>query len=93
MLLLIIALAVVVILGVVVLVRGGATLLPLGEVGDEVSDVTALKTAPRLSLPLLAKLVQGMKLSHQHDDLIIRDALVLLIRSYDQRGHDKLRSI
>jgi hypothetical protein len=45
MLLLVIALAVVVILGVVILVRGGVTLLPLGVVGDEVGDVTALKAA------------------------------------------------
>jgi hypothetical protein len=84
--LLIVALTVVVPLGAVVLIGGGGVkLLPLGVVGDEVSDVTALEAAPRRSPPLLAELVQDTELSHQQGDLIIRDALVLLIRSCGQR--------
>jgi hypothetical protein len=45
-LLLIIALAVVVPFGVVILV-GGVELLPLGAVGDELGGVAALEAAPR----------------------------------------------
>jgi hypothetical protein len=45
-LLLIVALAIVVLLDVVVLVRGGE-LFSLGAVGDEVGGVTALEAAPR----------------------------------------------
>jgi hypothetical protein len=45
-LLLIIALAIVVPLGVVILV-GGVELLPLGGVGDEVGGVATLEAAPR----------------------------------------------
>jgi hypothetical protein len=44
-LLLLIALAVVVPIGVVILV-GGVKLLPLGAVGDEAGGVAALKAAP-----------------------------------------------
>jgi hypothetical protein len=83
-LLLVIALAVVIPLGVVVLVGGGVKLLSLGAVGDEVGDVTALEAAPRRSPPLLVEDVQSSKLSHQHGDLIVGDALVLLIRSCRQ---------
>jgi hypothetical protein len=79
--LLVIALAVVVPLGVVVLVGGGVELLPLGAVGDEVGGVAALEAAPRRSPPLLVKSMQSSELSHQQSYLIIRDALVLLIRS------------
>jgi hypothetical protein len=43
---LVVALAVVVLVGVVILVRG-VELLPLGAVSDEVGGVTALKAAPR----------------------------------------------
>jgi hypothetical protein len=82
-LLLIVALVVVVPLGVVILVGGGVELLPLDTVGDEVSDVVALEAALRRSPPLLTELVQGMKLFHQQDDLIVWDTLVLLIRSCD----------
>jgi hypothetical protein len=46
-LLLIVALAVVISLGVVILVGGGVELLPLGTVGDEVGGVTTLEAAPR----------------------------------------------
>jgi hypothetical protein len=88
-LLLVVALAVV-ILVVVVLV--GVKLLPLGVGGDEVGGVAALEAAPRRSHPLLAELVQDVELSCQQGDLIIGDALVLLIRSYGQRGQDKLQS-
>jgi hypothetical protein len=88
--LLVIALAVIVPLGVVVLVGGGVKLLPLGAVGDEVGGVAALKAAPRRSPPLLEKPMQGSELSHQQGDLVIRDALVLLIRSYTQGRQSKL---
>jgi hypothetical protein len=62
-LLLVIALAVVVPLGLVVLVRGGVELLPLEAVGDEVGGVVALESAPRRSPPLLMELVQDAELS------------------------------
>jgi hypothetical protein len=81
-LLLIVTLVLIVLLGVVVPVRGGFELLPLEAVGDEVGGVAALKTAPRRSPPLLAELVQGAELSCQQGDLIVCDALILLIRSY-----------
>jgi hypothetical protein len=78
--LLVVALAVVVSLGVVILIGGGVELLPLGAVGDEVGGVATLEVAPRRS-PLLVEPVQSSELSHQQGDLIIEDALVLLIRS------------
>jgi hypothetical protein len=90
-LLLVVTLAIVIPLGVVVLV-GGVDLLLLGAVGDEVGGVTALEATPRLSPPLLAELVQGVELPRQQGDLIIRNALVLLIRSCRQRGQNKLQS-
>jgi hypothetical protein len=83
-LLLVVAPAVVIPLGVVILVGGGVELLPLGEVGDEVGGVAALEAAPRRS-PLLAEPVQSSELSRQQGDLVIGDALVLLIRSCTQR--------
>jgi hypothetical protein len=86
-----VALAVVIPLGVVVLV-GEIELLPLRAVGDEVGGVTALEAAPRRSSPLLAEPVQGSKLSHQQGDLVIRDALVLLIRNCTQGRQSKLQS-
>jgi hypothetical protein len=70
---------------------GGVELLPLGTVGDKVSGVIALEAAPRRSPPLLAELVQGAELSCQQGDLIVWDALVLLIKSYDQRRQSKLQ--
>jgi hypothetical protein len=91
-LLLVVALAVVISLDVVILIGGGIELLPLGVVGDEVGSVTALEAAPRRSPPLLVELVQGAELSRQQDNLIIWDALVLLIRNYDQRRQSKLQS-
>jgi hypothetical protein len=75
---------------VVVLVGGGVMLLPLGAVGDEVGGVTALEAATRWSPPVLAEPVQGAELSHRQGDLVIGDALVLLIRSCSQRGKCKL---
>jgi hypothetical protein len=90
-LLLIVALAIVVPLGVAILV-GGVKLLPLGAVGDEVGGVTALEAAPRRSPPLLAEPVLSAKLSHQQGNLVVGDALALLIRSRTQRGQSKLQS-
>jgi hypothetical protein len=69
---------------VVVVLVGGVKLLPLRIVGDEVGGVTTLETAPRRPPPLLVESVQRVKLPRQQDDLIIRDALILLIRSYTQ---------
>jgi hypothetical protein len=91
-LLLIITLAVVIPLGVVILVGGGVELLVLGAVGDEVDGVTALKAAPRRSRPLLAKPMQSSELSRQQGDLVIRNALVLLIRSCTHGRQNKLQS-
>jgi hypothetical protein len=88
-LLLIIALAVVVPLGVVILVGGGVELLPLEAVGDEVGGVTALEAAPRRS-PLLVEPMQSSKLSRQQGDLVIGDALILLIKSCRQGRQSKL---
>jgi hypothetical protein len=89
-LLLVVVLAVVVLLGVVILVGGGVEFLPLGAVDDEVGGVTTLEAAPRRSPPLLTEPVQSSKLSRQQGDLVVGDALVLLIRSCTQRRQDKL---
>jgi hypothetical protein len=91
-LLLVIVLAVVISLDVVILVGGGIELLPLGAVSDEVSGVAALEVAPRRSPPLPAELVQGAELSRQQGNVIIWDALILLIRSCDRRRQIKLQS-
>jgi hypothetical protein len=88
-LLVIVTLTVVVPVGVVIVV-GGVELLPLGAVSDEVGGVTLQEAAPGWPPPLLAELVQGAKLSCQQSDLVIGDALVLLIRSCSQRRQDKL---
>jgi hypothetical protein len=77
---------------VVVLVGGGVELLPLGAVGDEVGGVTALEAAPRRSPPLLVEPVQSSELSRQQGDLVVGDALVLLIRCCTQERHSKLQS-
>jgi hypothetical protein len=77
---------------VVVVILVGVNLLPLGAVGDQVDGVVALEIAPRCSPPLLAELVQGVELSHQQGDLIVGDALVLLIRSCGQRRQGKFQS-
>jgi hypothetical protein len=83
-LLLIVALVVGVILLVVVVLVGGVKLLPLRTVGDEVGGVAALEAAPRRPPPLLMEPVQSSELSYQQGDLVIRDALILLIRSCTQ---------
>jgi hypothetical protein len=48
---------------IVVVLVGGVELLPLGTVGDEVSDVAALEAAPRRPPPILAESVQRAELS------------------------------
>jgi hypothetical protein len=73
---------------VVILVRG-AELLPLGAIGDEVGGVATLEATPRRPPPLLTEPVQSSELSHQQGDLIIGDALVLLIRSCTQGRQSK----
>jgi hypothetical protein len=90
-LLLALALVTGVVLVVVVVLVGGVDLLPLGAVGDEVGGVTTLEAAPRRS-PLLAKPVQSSELSCQQGDLVVGDALVLLIRSCTQGRQSKLQS-
>jgi hypothetical protein len=92
-LILVVALVTGLILDVVVVLVGGVKLLPLGAVGDEVGGVTALKAAPRRPPPLLVELVQGSELSHQQGDLVVEDALILLIRSCTQGRQSKLQSI
>jgi hypothetical protein len=77
---------------VVLLIRGGVELLPLGAVSDKVGGITTLEAAPRWSPHLLVEPVQSAELSRQQGNLIVRDALVLLIRSYSQRGQGKLHS-
>jgi hypothetical protein len=77
---------------VLVVLVSGVKLLPLGAVGDEVGDVTALEAAPMRPPPLLTEPVQSLELSHQQGDLVIRDALILLIRSCTQGGQSKLQS-
>jgi hypothetical protein len=76
---------------VVVLVRG-AKHLPLGAVSDEVGDVAALEVAPRRPPPLLVEPVQSSELSHQQGDLVVWDALILLIKSCTQGRQSKLQS-
>jgi hypothetical protein len=89
---LLVALSIVVLIGVVILVRGVKP-FSLGAVSDEVGYVASLEAAPIGSPPLLAELVQDTKLSCQQSDLIVGDALVLLIIRYNQRRQDKLQSI
>jgi hypothetical protein len=77
---------------VVVVLVGGVELLPPGAVGDEVDGVAALEAAPRRPPPLLAEPVQHAELPRQQGDLIIGDALVLLIISCTQGRQSKLQS-
>jgi hypothetical protein len=81
-----------VILVVAVALVGGVKLLPLGAVGDEVGGVAALEAAPRRPPPLLAETVQSSELPRQQGDLIVGDALILLIRSCTQEKQNKLQS-
>jgi hypothetical protein len=90
--LLVVILIVVISFGVVILVGGGVMFLSLGAVGDTVGGVAALKAGPRRSPPLLAEPVQSSELSRQQGDLVIEDALVLLIRSCTQGRQSKLQS-
>jgi hypothetical protein len=89
-LLLALALVAGVVLVVVVILVGGVKLLPLGAVGDEVGGVTALKAAPRRPPPLLTEPMQSSEYSHQQGELVIGDALVLLIRRCTQGRQNKL---
>jgi hypothetical protein len=77
---------------VVVVLVGGVELLPLGAVSDEVGGVTALEAAPGRPPPLLAESVQCAELPRQQGDFIVRDALVLLVRSCTQERQSKLES-
>jgi hypothetical protein len=71
---------------VVAVLVGAVEFLSLGAVDDEVGGVAALKAATRWSPPLFVKLVQCMKLPRQQGDLVIGDALILLIRSCDKKN-------
>jgi hypothetical protein len=77
---------------VVVILIGVIILLPLGEANDEVGGVAALKVAPGVSgpSPLLLKLVHRPKFSCKQDNLIVGNALILLIESYSKRRQSKL---
>jgi hypothetical protein len=77
---------------VVVVLVGGVELLPLGAIDDEVGGVTALEAAPRRPPPLLAEPVQRAELPRQQGDLVVGDALVLLIRSCTQGRQGKLQN-
>jgi hypothetical protein len=77
---------------VVVVLVGGVELLPLEAVGDEVGGVAALEAAPRRHPPLLAEFMQRVELPRQQGDLVIGNALVLLIRSCTQGRQSKLQS-
>jgi hypothetical protein len=77
---------------VVVVLVGEVELLPFGAVDNEVGGVAALEATPRWSPHLLVKLVQGSDLPRQQGDHVIRDALILLIRSCYQKGQGKLQS-
>jgi hypothetical protein len=78
-LLLVVALVAGVVPIIVVVLIGEVKLLPLGAVGDEVGGVTALEAAPRRHPPLLVEPVQSLEVSRQQGDLVIEDALILLI--------------
>jgi hypothetical protein len=91
-LLLALALVAGVVLVVVVVLVGGVDLLPLGAVGDEVGGVAALEVAPRRPPPLLAEPVQRVELPRQQGDLVVGDALILLIRSCTQGRQSELQS-
>jgi hypothetical protein len=77
---------------VVVVLVGGVKLLPLGAVSDEVGGVVALEAAPRRPPHLLAESVQRAEHPHQQGDLVIGDALILLIRSCTQGRQSKHES-
>jgi hypothetical protein len=83
----------VVVLVVVVILVGVVILLPLGTVSDEVGGVTALETNPGVSgasSPLLPKLVHYPKFSYKQDNLVVGNAVILLIKSCSKRRQSKL---
>jgi hypothetical protein len=87
LLLVVVLVVVVVLVGVVVFVVV-VILLPLGVVDDKVGGVAALEAAPGVSgasSPLLLKLVHRPKFHCKQSNLIIENALVLLIRSCSKR--------
>jgi hypothetical protein len=78
----------VVILVVIVVLVGVVILLPNGVVDDEVGGVTTLKAAPGVSVSssaLLSKLVHHPKFPCKQDNLIVGNALILLIKSCNKR--------
>jgi hypothetical protein len=82
----------VVILVVVVVFVGVIILLRLGAVDDEVGGVTALESAPGVpgaSSPLLLKLVHCLKFPCKQGNLVVGNALILLIRSCSKRRQSK----
>jgi hypothetical protein len=84
----------VVVLVVVDILVGVVTLLPLGAVGDEVGGVTELKTTLgvlRFSSPILSKLVHRPKFPCKQGNLVVENALVLLIGSCSKRRESKLQ--
>jgi hypothetical protein len=84
----------VVVLVVVVILVGVVILLPLRAVGDEVGGVAALEIALRVlgvPSPLLLKLVHCPKFPFKQSNLIVGNALVLLIGSCSKRRQTKLQ--
>jgi hypothetical protein len=84
----------VVVLVVVIILVGVVVLLPLRAVNDKVGGVAALEAAPGVlgvSSPLLPKLVHHLKFLYKQGNLIIKNALVLLIRSYSNIRQNKLQ--
>jgi hypothetical protein len=85
--LLLVVILVVVLIAIVVLV-GVVILLPLGAVGDKVGGVAALEAPSGVlgaSSPLLLKLVHHPKFPFKQDNLIVGNALILLIESCSKR--------
>jgi hypothetical protein len=88
-----ILLLIVVLVAVVILV-GVVILLPLGAVNDEVGGVITLEAAPGVSgasSPLLLKLVHRTSSPTKQHNLVIENALILLIRSCSKRRQSKLQ--
>jgi H+/Cl- antiporter ClcA len=77
---------------VVVVLVGGVELLPLRAVGDIVGGVVALEATSRRHPPLLAESVQCAELPRQQGNLVVGDALVLLIRNCTQGRQSKLQN-
>jgi hypothetical protein len=77
-----------------VVLVGVVILLPLEAIGDEVGVVTALEVAlgvSEVSSPLLPKLVHSPKFNCKYGDLIVENALILLIRNCSKRRQSKLK--